>query len=62
MLATEAVAARRPPAIGWARLPVGIRRGLIAAVLVGLWHAYALHRGQLLVATPWQAAQAFWEG
>lgn len=60
--ATTEPAVTRPPAIGWARLPVGIRRGLIAAVLIGLWHAYALHRGPLLIATPWQTAEAFWEG
>ena len=50
--AAEAVPVTRPPAIGWARLPVGIRRGLIAAALVLVWHFYAVHRGPLLVATP----------
>ena len=62
MAANAAPVVTRPPAIGWARLPVVVRRGLIAAVLVGLWHAYALYRGPLLIATPWQTAQAFWDG
>src|SRR5687767_2586749 len=52
----------QPPAIGWARLPVGIRRGLIAAALIAIWHVYAVHKGPLLVATPWQTAEAFWDG
>jgi NitT/TauT family transport system permease protein len=60
--AAEAAPVTRPPAIGWARLPVGIRRGLIAAVLIVVWHLYALHRGPLSIATPWQTAQAFWDG
>jgi NitT/TauT family transport system permease protein len=52
----------RPPAIGWARLPVVVRRGLIGAVLVAVWHYYAIHKGPLLVATPWQTSQALWDG
>jgi NitT/TauT family transport system permease protein len=60
--AADAAPVTRPPAIGWARLPVGIRRGLIAAVLIAAWHWYALQKGPLLVATPWQTAEAFWDG
>jgi NitT/TauT family transport system permease protein len=60
--AAQTVPVTRPPAIGWARLPVGIRRGLIGAVLVVLWHFYAVHKGPLLIATPWQTAQEFWDG
>jgi NitT/TauT family transport system permease protein len=56
------VAVPRPRAIGWARLPVWLRRTIIAAVLVVVWHFYAVHRGPLLVATPWQTATAFWDG
>ena len=60
--AADATPVTRPPAIGWARLPVGIRRALIAAVLIAAWHYYALQKGPLLVATPWQTAEAFWDG
>src|SRR5688572_28598171 len=60
--AVDAAPVTRPPAIGWARLPVGIRRGLIAAALIVIWHFYALHKGPLLIATPWQTAEAFWDG
>jgi len=59
---TSAVAIARPRALGWARLPVWLRRGLIAAALVAVWHLYAVHRGPLLIATPWQTANAFWDG
>jgi NitT/TauT family transport system permease protein len=58
---TSAVAVQRPAAIGWARLPVVVRRLILGAVLVAIWHLYALHKGPLLVATPWQTAQAFWD-
>jgi NitT/TauT family transport system permease protein len=58
----SAVAVARPRALGWERLPVWLRRGIIAAALVAAWHLYAVHKGQLLVATPWQTAQAFWDG
>jgi NitT/TauT family transport system permease protein len=56
------VAVARPRVIGWARLPVWVRRGIIAAALVAIWHVYAVHRGPLLVATPWQTAEAFLDG
>jgi ABC-type nitrate/sulfonate/bicarbonate transport system permease component len=59
---TVAAAPAKPRAIGWARLPVVVRRLIIAAVLVLVWHLYAVHKGQLLVATPWQTAKTFWEG
>jgi NitT/TauT family transport system permease protein len=52
----------RPRALGWARLPAWLRYSLIGAVLVVLWHLYALDKGPLLFATPWQTAQAFWDG
>lgn len=53
---------RKPTAIGWARLPAWLRRGILGVALVGAWHLYAVHKGPLLVATPWQTAQAFWNG
>ncbi len=59
---SAAVPIHRPRALGWARLPVALRRAIIAAVLVAVWHLYAVHRGPLLLATPWQTAQAFWDG
>jgi sulfonate transport system permease protein len=59
---TVTVAVARPRSSGWERLPVWMRRTIIAAFLVLAWHLYAVHRGPLLVATPWQTAQAFWEG
>jgi NitT/TauT family transport system permease protein len=52
----------RPRALGWARLPAWLRRSIIGAVLVVIWHLYAVHKGPLLIATPWQTAQSFWEG
>jgi NitT/TauT family transport system permease protein len=48
--------------LGWARLPAWLRRAMIGAVLVLIWHLYAVHKGPLLVATPWQTLQAFWDG
>lgn len=53
---------RKPVAIGWARLPVAVRRGILGVLLVLAWHFYAVHKGPLLIATPWQTAQAFWHG
>jgi NitT/TauT family transport system permease protein len=61
-VSTSAVAIQRPRALGWARLPVALRRAIIGAVLVAAWHFYAVHKGPLLVATPWQTTQAFWDG
>jgi NitT/TauT family transport system permease protein len=52
----------RPRALGWAWLPAWLRRSIIGAVLVVIWHLYAVHKGPLLIATPWQTAQSFWEG
>jgi NitT/TauT family transport system permease protein len=57
---SSAVAIKPPREIGWARLPVWVRRGLIGAVLILAWHWYAVRKGPLLVATPWQTAEAFW--
>lgn len=60
--ATDAVTVARPRSRGWAALPMPVRRTIILAVLIGLWHLYALHKGPLLIATPWQSAQAIWDG
>jgi NitT/TauT family transport system permease protein len=61
---TSAVAAApaKPRPLGWARLPVWLRRAILAAVLVLAWHLYAVHKGHLLMATPWHTVQAFWHG
>jgi sulfonate transport system permease protein len=53
---------RRPAAFGWARLPALIRYPVIGALLVTAWHLYAIHKGSLFVATPWQTVEAFWDG
>jgi NitT/TauT family transport system permease protein len=53
---------RRPAAFGWARLPAVIRYALVGATLVAAWHLYAVHKGPLFVATPWQTVQEFWDG
>jgi NitT/TauT family transport system permease protein len=53
---------RKPNALGWARLPMGLRRTILGAILILVWHLYAVHKGPLLIATPWQTLQAFWEG
>ena len=53
---------RRPAVFGWARLPALIRYPLVGAVLVAAWHLYAVHKGTLVMATPWQTAQEFWDG
>jgi NitT/TauT family transport system permease protein len=53
---------RRPAAFGWARLPAVVRYTAVGAVLVVAWHLYAVHKGPLFMATPWQTIQAFWEG
>jgi NitT/TauT family transport system permease protein len=60
--ASSASIPARPRALGWARLPAWLRYSLIGAVLVVVWHLYAVHKGPLLFATPWQTAQAFWDG
>ncbi len=59
---TAPVIPRKPNALGWARLPKWLRRAILAAALVLVWHLYAVQKGPLLIATPWQTAQAFWEG
>jgi NitT/TauT family transport system permease protein len=53
---------RRPATFGWARLPAAIRYPVIGALLVTAWHLYAIHKGPLFVATPWQTVEAFWDG
>jgi NitT/TauT family transport system permease protein len=65
MAASSSPVAATPPIpreVGWARLPVWLRRSIVAAALVALWHAYAVHKGALLMATPWQTARAFGDG
>ena len=52
----------KPRALGWERLPTWLRRAILAAGLVVVWHFYAVHKGPLLLATPWQTLQAFWDG
>jgi NitT/TauT family transport system permease protein len=60
---TSAVAVpRRPAAFGWARLPAVIRYPVIGALLVTAWHLYAVHKGPLVMATPWQTLDEFWNG
>jgi NitT/TauT family transport system permease protein len=53
---------RRPAAFGWARLPAYIRYPIVGAVLVAAWHYYAVRKGPLVMATPWQTVEAFWDG
>jgi sulfonate transport system permease protein len=53
---------RRPAAFGWARLPALVRYPIVGAVLVAAWHLYAVHKGPLFIATPWQTVQEFWDG
>jgi NitT/TauT family transport system permease protein len=62
LAATEVTVPARPRELGWARLPVVVRRAILGAALVVVWHLYAVHKGPLLLATPWQTAQAFWHG
>jgi NitT/TauT family transport system permease protein len=64
-LATSTSAAaipRRPTVFGWARVPAFIRYPIVGAVLVAAWHLYAVHKGSLVMATPWQTVQEFWNG
>jgi sulfonate transport system permease protein len=60
--ASVAATPARPRPLGWARLPAWPRRLLVAAALVALWHLYAVHKGPLLMATPWQTARELWDG
>jgi NitT/TauT family transport system permease protein len=53
---------RRPATFGWARLPAWIRFPIVGAVLVVAWHLYAVHKGPLVMATPWETLKEFWEG
>jgi NitT/TauT family transport system permease protein len=64
MAASTSAAAipRRPAAFGWARLPALIRYPAVCAVLVAAWHLYAVHKGSLVMATPWQTVQEFVDG
>jgi NitT/TauT family transport system permease protein len=59
---TSAPAITRPRALGWARLPAWLRYTAIAGLLVVVWHLYAVHKGPLVMATPWQSVQALWDG
>jgi NitT/TauT family transport system permease protein len=53
---------RRPAAFGWGRLPPLVRYPIVGALLVAAWHLYAVHKGPLVMATPWQTVQEFWDG
>jgi NitT/TauT family transport system permease protein len=59
---TSATLPAKPRAIGWSRLPTWLRRSILGAILVLLWHLYAVHKGPLFIATPWQTLQAFVDG
>jgi NitT/TauT family transport system permease protein len=38
------------------------RYTVVAAVLALVWHLYAVHKGPLVMATPWESLQAVWDG
>lgn len=63
MTSAAPVARPRPP-IGWARMPVSVRRTLLLAGLIGLWQAYVSlsNVNPLLFSSPAQTARAFWNG
>ena len=65
-MATADATVRRPRAatLSWSRLPVWLRRTILFAVLIALWQAYVSinQPNPLLFASPWQTANAFWEG
>ena len=60
-----AVPARvRTARIGWARLPVWLRRTILLAALIGIWQAYVSLKNvnPLLFASPRDVGEAFWSG
>ena len=59
---SAATAPRRPAVLGWARLPPIVRYPVIGALLVAAWHYYAVHKGSLFMATPWQTVQESVDG
>jgi len=60
---TEALATPvKPRALGWGRVPALVRYAVVAVVLAVVWHLYAVHKGPLVMATPWQSVQAVWDG
>ena len=59
---TSTVAYTRPRAIGWGRLPKWFRRSVVGFLLVLAWHWYAVHKGPLFMATPWDTAREFVNG
>jgi NitT/TauT family transport system permease protein len=59
---TTSVAVAKPRPLGWARLPTWLRRTLVAGVLVVAWHFYAVHKGPLVMATPWETVVAVRDG
>ena len=63
MSAASATAAPRLP-LGWTRLPVWVRKGILLVALVGVWEAYVAlsHINHLLFASPWQTLHAFANG
>jgi NitT/TauT family transport system permease protein len=52
----------KPRTLGWARLPALLRYAIVTAVLVAVWHLYAVHKGPLVMATPRETLRAFWDG
>ena len=63
---TPAALPSRPRAVGWARLPLWLRRVVLLAAIVGIWQAYVswseFGGNPLLFASPADTAQAFWDG
>jgi NitT/TauT family transport system permease protein len=55
---------RRPAALGWARLPLWVRRTILFALLIAGWQAYVslAHPNPFFFATPWQTAKEIWDG
>lgn len=55
---TEPVAARKPRAIGWARLPGSARRTTLFVLLIAVWQLYVstAHPSPLVFASPWATA------
>jgi NitT/TauT family transport system permease protein len=63
-MSPSSAAATQPEsrALRWDRLPVWLRRALVAVALIALWQVYAVHKGPLLMATPWEAVRELWNG
>ena len=56
----------RPRAVGWSRLPRGLRYLIVLAFFVGAWQAYAswseFGQNDFLFASPLETMDAFWTG